>query len=232
MNKIQVTSVKEPKWVNEEHTLIDCLITTTIHKGVLPFTANPLDCEEHGRKIFEDCTKGLYGEIKPYKAKLIPKKRKTTNFKINEELFEFINIANEEMRKSSNRSIITLWASKLEYKLEELLKKNGISKVPNNLGSKLKKIKEKEILGNNDIQICWIIKDIRNIIAHNWKFSLETESTQSNKKTIEKLFKELYELEHSELYHFQKDLNFLVKHFYTSSCARQIMKIEKKLSNS
>lgn len=59
-----LTSVRNPKWANEEHTAIDCEITTSqLGDEVLPFTASPDDCEPHGRKIFADIIDGKYGPI-------------------------------------------------------------------------------------------------------------------------------------------------------------------------
>ena len=65
--RITITSVRNPKWVNEERTMIDCEITTSqFGDEVLPFTANQNDCEEHGRAIFADIVAGVYGEIGAY----------------------------------------------------------------------------------------------------------------------------------------------------------------------
>jgi hypothetical protein len=63
----QLTSVKNACWVNAEHTLINCEITTSqFGDEILPFTANPNDCEAHGRAIFADIVAGVYGEIAEY----------------------------------------------------------------------------------------------------------------------------------------------------------------------
>ena len=58
------TSVKNPRWVNAEQTMIDCDITTSkFGNEVLPFTASSNDPEEHGRAVFADLVSGVYGEI-------------------------------------------------------------------------------------------------------------------------------------------------------------------------
>jgi hypothetical protein len=60
----QLTSLTNPKWVNAEHTIIDCEITTSqFGDEVLPFTANQNDCEAHGRAIFADIVAGKYGPV-------------------------------------------------------------------------------------------------------------------------------------------------------------------------
>lgn len=62
-----LTSLKNPRWANSEHTLIDCEITTSqFGDEILPFTANPNDSEEHGRIIFQKIVNGEYGDIAEY----------------------------------------------------------------------------------------------------------------------------------------------------------------------
>lgn len=62
-----LTSLTNPRWSNAEQTTIDCDITTSqFGDEVLPFTANPTDCELHGRAIFADIVAGNYGPIAEY----------------------------------------------------------------------------------------------------------------------------------------------------------------------
>lgn len=62
-----LTSVLNPRWANEEHTMIDCEITTSqFGEEVLPFTASSTDPEAHGRGIFADLVAGVYGAIAEY----------------------------------------------------------------------------------------------------------------------------------------------------------------------
>ncbi len=68
-----LTSVKSPHWANEEHTRIDCVITTSQFGGEqLPFTADPNDVAAHGRLIFAEIIAGKYGPIGEYVAPLEP----------------------------------------------------------------------------------------------------------------------------------------------------------------
>lgn len=63
----QLTSLTNPRWADEAHTMIDCEITTSqFGNEVLPFTANQNDCEAHGRGIFADIVAGVYGAIAEY----------------------------------------------------------------------------------------------------------------------------------------------------------------------
>ena len=62
-----LTSLTSPIWGNEEHSLINCVITTSqFGTEELPFTASPTDVEEHGRAIFADIVAGNYGAISEY----------------------------------------------------------------------------------------------------------------------------------------------------------------------
>ncbi len=58
--------VKNPKWMNEEKTLIDVVVRLEGIEEELPFTANKNDVEEHGRNIFELCAAGQFGKIQDY----------------------------------------------------------------------------------------------------------------------------------------------------------------------
>jgi len=65
----KLTSIKNLKWANAEHTAIDCIITTSqFGDEQLPFTANMYDVEAHGRQIFEDITTKYASHIAEYVA--------------------------------------------------------------------------------------------------------------------------------------------------------------------
>ena len=62
-----VNDVKNPKWINAEHTRLNCEVDfDELDEVYVEFTANPNDTEEHGRKIFEDCVAGNFGEIEEF----------------------------------------------------------------------------------------------------------------------------------------------------------------------
>lgn len=62
-----LTSVSNPVWVNAEHTMIDCVITTSqFGDEKIPFTASADDVEAYGRAIFADLVAGKYGAIGEY----------------------------------------------------------------------------------------------------------------------------------------------------------------------
>jgi len=58
--------VKNLKWANAEHTLIDCEVTFD-EIGTVLFTANPLDTSNPSSKqIFDQCVAGDYGVVTEY----------------------------------------------------------------------------------------------------------------------------------------------------------------------
>lgn len=62
-----LSSLRSPIWANAEHTLIDCVITTSqFGDEELPFTADPNDVESHGRALFERIVAGEFGPIGEY----------------------------------------------------------------------------------------------------------------------------------------------------------------------
>jgi hypothetical protein len=64
---MNITSLTNPQWANEEQTLINCNITISeFGNQVLPFTASADDVEAHGREIYADIISGKYGPIAAY----------------------------------------------------------------------------------------------------------------------------------------------------------------------
>lgn len=64
---IEITAVSNPRWVNAEHTMIDCEIkVASFGDEVLPFTASATDVETHGRQLFQEISAGKYGVIAEY----------------------------------------------------------------------------------------------------------------------------------------------------------------------
>jgi hypothetical protein len=61
------TSVKNPVWVNEEHTMINCEVNFNhLVQEYAPFTAVPSGDYEHTHRIFEECVRGDWGPIGDY----------------------------------------------------------------------------------------------------------------------------------------------------------------------
>ena len=65
-----LTSLSNPKWVDKEHTAIDCIITTSqLGEELLPFTARMDDVEPHGRALFQQLISGVFGPISEFESK-------------------------------------------------------------------------------------------------------------------------------------------------------------------
>lgn len=69
---ITIVEVKNCVYAREDNSLINCeakfdgLPSSEYNNVWLGFTANPLDCEQHGRDIFANAEKGDYGSITAY----------------------------------------------------------------------------------------------------------------------------------------------------------------------
>ncbi len=66
-NPFVVLNLKNPRWVNQAQTQIDCEVEFKKFEGTyLPFTADPNDPEAHGRDIYQRLVNGEWGEIAAY----------------------------------------------------------------------------------------------------------------------------------------------------------------------
>ncbi len=64
---MQVLSVTNPVWANEQHTAVDCMVEfDEFSPEFLPFTATPNDVTTYGPQIFNDCVAGVYGLVGEY----------------------------------------------------------------------------------------------------------------------------------------------------------------------
>jgi len=63
---LTIVSVTNPQWANPQNTLIDVIARFAEIDEDLPFTANPLDTEAHGREIFARASAGEFGVIATY----------------------------------------------------------------------------------------------------------------------------------------------------------------------
>jgi hypothetical protein len=63
---LTIVNVTNPQWANLENTLINVTVRFAEIDEDLPFTANPLDTEAHGREIFARVSAGEFGAINTY----------------------------------------------------------------------------------------------------------------------------------------------------------------------
>jgi hypothetical protein len=63
---LTIVSVTNPQWANPENTLINVTARFAEIDEDLPFTANFLDTEAHGREIFTKALAGEFGAVSTY----------------------------------------------------------------------------------------------------------------------------------------------------------------------
>ena len=63
---MEVTYAKQPQWADAEHTRIDLTVKFAKHPMEMPFSADPNDCEAHGRDIFKRAVAGEFGPVAEY----------------------------------------------------------------------------------------------------------------------------------------------------------------------
>lgn len=65
----EVIELRDPHYSAPDNSTIDAIVTwSRFPNEPMPFTASPLDPEEHGRKLYKDLVDGVYGPIGPYVA--------------------------------------------------------------------------------------------------------------------------------------------------------------------
>ena len=58
------TNVTNPKWSNEEHTVINCEVDfDDLKEAFVPFSASLTDSYAHTKQIFNECVEGKWGDI-------------------------------------------------------------------------------------------------------------------------------------------------------------------------
>lgn len=64
---MKYSSVRNPKWVNPEHTMIDCEVDfDDLVEVFVPFTAMQSGDTAHGHEIFARCAAGEFGPVAEY----------------------------------------------------------------------------------------------------------------------------------------------------------------------
>jgi hypothetical protein len=65
--KIKFVGVRNPKWLNAEHTRLNCEVNFShLPEDWVWFTAVPFGDLEHTHDIFERCAAGEFGEVEEY----------------------------------------------------------------------------------------------------------------------------------------------------------------------
>lgn len=64
---MKYTTVKNPKWANKEHSIIECEVNfNDLLEDFVPFSAVSSGDSKHAHEIFQRCVSGEFGEISEY----------------------------------------------------------------------------------------------------------------------------------------------------------------------
>lgn len=64
---MEFTDAHSLVWANAQHDAVN-MVVNFVDLGELPFLASPLDCEDHGRILFNEAVEGTFGAIAEYVA--------------------------------------------------------------------------------------------------------------------------------------------------------------------
>lgn len=232
MVKVEVLSIRDPQWVDENHTAINCWIRTNTLVDEVSFTASPHDSELHGREIFARCLAGEFGNIPEMEPQ--PPSESITQAETPAQLRRlemFLAYANLENARKSFRSVVILWGSFLDGLLDELLEAEvlrakeageAVKKPPRTFDGRIKRALSVGIIDQEEAERCNHIRLIRNAAAHDWELSIET-------KNVLPGLQALHKADHSELLVFHEDLDYLLQQVYSASCAMLIMRLLNRL---
>src|SRR3569832_2367478 len=162
-------SVRAPRWSNENHTAIDCFVTTNTLKTEVPFTASPNDVEPYGRKLFARCIAGEFGPIASW---LSNSAVSATGAALEMPLWAlrlipYLQATNSENALKSNRGIIVVWASVLQNLLDQLLERDAaqsgaFSRPPKTFGDAIDRASKRALVDQADYARLDHIRKIRN----------------------------------------------------------------------
>lgn len=232
MKKIEIVSVRNPQWANEDCSAINCLVKTNNLVHEVPFTASPHDSEVHGREIYSRCFAGEFGEIAQMEPQppqqLFPQPESPAGHRRFE---RFLLEANKENSNKSFRSVVIVWGSLLDNLLDEMLEiqalrasvaGKAVGKPPSTFDARIKKAHGEGLIDQDEAERCHHIRRVRNAAAHDWELSL------SSKDVLPSL-RALFEADHSQFLVFHEELDFLSRQVYSPSCAMLGLKLINRL---
>lgn len=234
MLKVEVVSVRCPKWQDNSHSSILCLVRTNTLSLEGPFSASPNDSEPHGREIYQRCLAGDFGPIEeasistdpPHSGQINPES--TPNLGGWPELPQFLLEANAENERGTVRGIVLVWGAMLEatlYKCIVEASPKPLSKAIQKLefrplGPKIDEARDLKLVRGEFVDFLKTIKEVRNAVAHNWDISL------SNQVFCEKVLpnmRKLHTFFPNSVIVFHEDLEFLAKMVFTPAVANSVM---------
>ncbi|MCK9917859.1 hypothetical protein MXD81_52845 [Microbacteriaceae bacterium K1510] len=228
MIKIEILSARNPKWVGEDGRAINCLVKTNTLVEEVPFTASMDDVEPHGRELFARCVAGEFGEIAPVEPLKFTGSRSTYELDPEHQRLErFLFEVNQENARKSCRGVAIVWASILDNLLDELLELHAArlttaggqaGRPPNAFDARIRLANQMGLISEVQAEKYQHVRRIRNAAAHEWQFSLQGKGVLGGLRA-------LYQADHSRVFVFHEDLDYLIRQIYSSSCAMLAMSL-------
>jgi hypothetical protein len=250
--KISIASARGPVWANEEHTVINCWLRSSLDTEEVPFSASPDDCEAHGRELFRRCASGEFGPVGPFYPNGHPRHEQfssrsrgfvfpepsTNPFEKWPEVNDFIKEAREENARGTLRGIGLVWGTMLEemlmrYVRSELDKRQhkwSILKRPH--GGKYGKTfanvidlaHDQGFIDADFYHDLTSIRHVRNCCAHEWRLDFSNPA-------VALLWSDFVGL-HTRYFPsliIEEDLELLMKLVYAPICSLMIIHLAGKL---
>lgn len=223
MIKIEVLSVRDPQWANEDKSQVHCWIRTNTLIGEVPFTAWKYDTEPHGRDVYARCLTGEFGEIAPFQPEPATGTALPSPVPPAFQRFQaFLDEVNQENARTSYRAVAITWASFLDRLLDEMLEAEAsnaiaagraVDKPPRKFGQRIDRALKVGLVDEGEAKRCHHIRQVRNALAHEWEPQAAVRDALPDLRA-------LFDLDHADSFVFHEDLDFLVRLIYGGSCSK------------
>lgn len=219
MFKVEVESIRDPKWARSDRTVISCFAKFKHLREEVLFYANALDCEPHGRDIWKRCVDGEFGEVKDNEG-MEAGFQEISN--IETDLTKLIEKHNEENKNKSGIALVIIWSAKLDETLASVITYTGTKKLTFN--DRINKAFKQGVIDEATKDKLHCVRRIRNQYAHDW------DVTMDGCPSIIEDFRFLYEEDHKNYFEFVEDLGFLAQMIYVGTCLKIVLELNAKIS--
>lgn len=232
MINIEILSVRNPQWANEDGSAINCWIRTNTLIEEVPFSASPDDVEAHGREVYARCRSGEFGQVAPFEIRALPQFVPQREECLGLGLFQrFLMEANRENGRGAFRSVVILWGAFLDNLLDQMLigeaqridaVGGAVGKPPKTFDERIRCAQKAGLIDSDEVEKCHHIRRIRNAAAHEWELSLRSGSVLASLQALHKA-------DHAHTIVFHEDLDFLIQMVFGGSCGMLAAKFSARL---
>lgn len=235
--QITYSSVRDPKWANPEQSMIVCMVKFDHLKREVEFAANPKDSEGHGREIFADCAAGKHGPVAQFDSDVkrgpaLPPAHEPNlqHYEQWPDLLEFLHEANRENSAGTTRGQVLVWSSVIELLLERLIEaflidhriaKELLDGAHMPFSAQIDLAFSLGLISKAEHRICHNIRAIRNQMAHSWTVTLDDPK-------VKPALRSLYDGDHSTLFEWVENIEFLIKFIYSGSCSMIALRLAER----